>query len=152
VVTKEELTAIADVVLVNWNLNLAGDRRAAFYRTWWRYLRDLDGVTCRAAVDRWVLDDKPFPPRAGTIRREVLLPASEELATLEQAWSQAQARLRAVRQGTWTECSPLVLEALRRCGAQEDEQAFTRAWRDVVAEVEARFLALPDDDGDEVDA
>lgn len=150
--TKEELTAIADVVMVNWNLNLAGDRRAAFYRTWWRYLRDLDGVTCRAAVDRWVLDDKPFPPRAGTIRREVLLPASEELATLDQAWSQAQARLRAVAQGSWSECSPLVAEALKRSGAKDDEQAFTRAWREVVTEVEARFLELPpsDDDGEDL--
>lgn len=145
-VTKEELTAIADVIITNWNVQVAGERRKAFYRTWWRYLRDLDGVTCRAVVDRWVLDDKPFPPRAGTVRREVLLPASSEIATLEQAWGQAQARLRAVQQGTWTECSPLVLEALRRAGARSDEQAFTRAWRDVVAEYEQAFLALPSDD------
>jgi hypothetical protein len=147
-VTREELTHIADAVLVNWNMDLGGDRRKAFYRTWWRYLGDLDVDVTQTAVDAAVLADKPFAPRAGTIRRAVLSHLLTDVPTLEQAWSQAQTRIHEVQQGMWTDSiSPMVGKALAESGIhgtnKDDHEAFTRAWRRVVDELELERLGLP---------
>ena len=145
--TKEELQSLADDVINNWNLDLGGDRRKAFYRTWWRYLGDLDLETAQSAVDGFVLADRPFPPRAGSIRRAAFAAELTDIPTLEAAWAQAQARIHAVQQGIWSDVSPMVAEALHEAGihgtSRDDHEAFTRAWRRVVEQIELERLGLP---------
>lgn len=147
--TKEELVEIADLVIGNWNLNLGGDRRKAFYKMWWRYLGDLDTVAVQQAIDGLILADKPFAPRVGTVRRIVLADFLSDVVTLEQAWSQAKDRITAVQQGTWTDVAPLVGKALAESGihgtSRDDHEAFTRAWRRVIEEFELETLGLPID-------
>lgn len=146
--TKEELQDLADQVIANWNLALGGEPRKAFYRTWFRYLGDLEAPAVQAVIDGLVVADKPFPPRAGTVRRTVLADALTDVPTLEHAWAQAVGRLRAVEQGTWTEVSPLVGQALAEAGltgtTRDDREAFTRAWRRVVEALELERLGLPE--------
>lgn len=153
--TKEELQSIAEAVIINWNLDLGGEPRKAFYRTWWRYLGDLDATAVQAAVDAAVLADKPFAPRAGTIRRAVLAELLMDVPTMEQAWGQVVDRIRSVEQGLWTEVSPMVAKALAEAGhiggtGRDDREAFTRAWRRVVEELELERLGLPAESVDAV--
>jgi hypothetical protein len=149
-VTKEELQEIADSVIANWNLNLTPEARKNFYRTWWRYVGDLDVKATRAAVDAFILADRPFPPRAGTVRRCVLAEALSDVLTLELAWSQASERIRAVQQGTWSPVSALVAKAMAEAAihgtSRDDHEAFTRAWRRVVEEFELEVLGIPDEE------
>ena len=145
--TKEELQDIADTIVANWNINLTPEARKNFYRTWWRYLGDLNAGESRAAVDTFILADRPFPPRAGTVRRTVLAEALSDVLTLELAWAQASERIRAVAQGTWTPVAPLVGKAMAEAAingtSKDDHEAFTRAWRRVVEEFELEVLGLP---------
>jgi hypothetical protein len=148
-VTREELTAIADVVITNWNLGLGGDRRKEFYRAWWRYLADLDVTETQKAIDACVLADKPFPPRAGTIRRMVLVESLSDIPTMELAWAAATNRIRSIEQGTWFDVPPLVAKALTEAHisgtSREDRESFIRAWRRVVEELELERLGLPEE-------
>jgi hypothetical protein len=64
-VTKEELQDIADTIVANWNINLTPEARKNFYRTWWRYLGDLNAGESRAAVDTFILADRPLPGLSG---------------------------------------------------------------------------------------
>lgn len=147
--TKEELQAIADDVISNWNLELTEMRRRAFYRAWWRYLGDLNADEARAAVDAAVLADKPFAPRAGTIRRTVLADLLSDVPTVDLAWAQARDRIVAVQQGTWAPVAPLVGKALAEAAvhgtSRDDHEAFVRAWRRVVEEYELSVIGLPAD-------
>jgi hypothetical protein len=149
-VTKEELQEIADSVIANWNMNLTPEGRKNFYRTWWRYVGDLNCEESRAAVDAFILSDRPFPPRAGTVRRTVLAEALSDVLTLELAWAQASERIRAVQQGTWSPVAPLVGKAMAEAAihgtSKDDHEAFTRAWRRVVEEFELEVLGLPDEE------
>lgn len=145
--TRDELTAIADAVMINWGIDLGGDRRKAFYRTWWRYLGDLDSTSVQGALDRLILADKPFAPRAGTIRRMVMSDLLSDVLTVDLAWAQAVERIRAVQQGTWTTVAPLVGLAMERSAvnsnSKDDREAFVRAWRTVVEEFELEVLGIP---------
>ena len=145
--TKEELQTIAETVMVNWGLDLGGEPRKAFFRTWWRYLGDLDAGAVQQAVDAVIIADKPFPPRAGGIRRSVLAESLMDVPTLESAWAQVVDRIRNVEQGLWSEVSPLVAQALTDCRisgtGKDDREAFTRAWRRAVDELELERLGLP---------
>jgi len=146
-VTKEELQSLADQVIVNWNLEVGGDRRRAFMRTWFRFLGDLDHEATQQAIDDLILADKPFPPRAGTVRRMVLAERLCDVPTVDAAWAQAQARIHAVQQGIWSDVSPLVGEALAAAQihgtSRDDHEAFVRAWRQVVERLELERLGLP---------
>lgn len=150
--TKEELQTLTDLIVTNWNLEVAGDRRRAFNRTWFRYLRDLPLADVQPAVDAAILADKPFPPRAGTIRRTVLADRLCDIPTVDAAWSQVVDRIRAAEQGTWTEVSPIVGQVMERAGlhglSRDDREAFTRAWRQRIEELELERLALPDEEID----
>lgn len=146
--TKEQLTEIAESVILNWNLDLGGERRKAFFRTWWRYLGDLDATSVQGAVDALVLADRPYAPRAGTVRRMVFADALADIPTLELAWAQACERITAVQQGTWSPVAGIVGEALAASGvtgtSRDDRDAFTRAWRRTVEELELERLGLPE--------
>lgn len=145
--TKEELQDIADNIVANWNMNLTPEARKNFYRTWWRYLGDLDTPEVRAAVDAAVVADKPFAPRAGTIRRTVLAHLLTDVPTVDIAWAQARERIAAVQQGTWSSVAPLVGKALAEAAihgtSRDDHEAFVRAWRRVVEEYELSVIGLP---------
>lgn len=145
--TKEELQEIADNIIANWNISLTAEQRKVFYRTWWRYLGDLGAAESRAAVDSFILSDRPFPPRAGTVRRTVLAEALSDVPTVDLAWAQASERIRAVSQGTWSPVGPLVAKAMAESAihgtSKDDHEAFTRAWRRVVEEFELEALGLP---------
>jgi len=151
-VNREELTAIADTVIINWGIDLGGDRRKAFYRTWWRYLGDLEMTSTQLAVDSLVLADKPFAPRAGTIRRMVLAELLSDVMTMDLAWAQAATRIKSVEQGTWSDVSPMVAQAMAEAGltgtGKQDQEAFIRAWRRVVETFELERLGIPAEDTD----
>lgn len=151
-ISKIELQEVADDVILNWNINVGGERRKAFYRLWYRYLRDLPVEEVRSVIDGLILADKPFPPRVGEVRRAVMIEALSDTMTLEAAWIQAKDRIEAVQHGTWEEVSPLVGKALAESGARgtgrEDHEAFTRAWRRVVEEYEIDILKIADEDAD----
>lgn len=148
--TKEELQEIVDSIASNWNMNLTPEGRKNLYRTWWRFIGDLNYEESRAAVDAFVLADRPFPPRAGTVRRCVLAEALSDVLTLDLAWAQAVERIRAVQQGTWSPVAPLVAKAMAEAAmhgtSKDDHEAFTRAWRRVVEEFELEVLGLPDEE------
>lgn len=142
---RSDLLGVLALIEGNWGPLHAS--RDAVLGAWWRYLGDLDPAAVTAAVDRLVLDGRPFAPRPGEIRRAVRL-AGLDLPSEDAAWTQATAWLRAAETGTALPVlSVEVSRALTGAGmtgtSRADRDAFGRSWARVVAEIEAPLLALP---------
>ena len=147
---KPELTTIVDAVCSNWNRD--DENKINLYRTWWRYLSDLDYEATLKVIDGLIVSGSPWMPRVGDVRRAVIDATSgvPALPHDEVAWSHAEARWNAAALGVEPEVtgSPATNEAISkamRLAGRPDRRAFIEAWEQVRAEVEADRYGIPDE-------
>lgn len=147
---KPELSALVDAVMATWGTDSTD--KLAMYRTWWRYLSDLDARDVTAVIDQAVLAGERWMPRVGDVRQAAMDRASGKapLPDAERAWALAASRFSATDMGTDAassgddELDELIGEAMRRAGGA-DKRAFVEAWAGVRAEAVADRYALPED-------
>lgn len=146
---KPELTALVDTVCSNWNRD--DENKINLYRTWWRYLSDLDYDATLKVVDGLIVSGTPWMPRVGDVRRAVIDLTSEAppLPQDEVAWSHAEARWNAVALGVEPPItgSPATDEAIgsaMRLAGRPDRRAFIEAWEQVRSEIDADRYGIPE--------
>lgn len=146
---KTELTAIVDTVCSNW-VNGETDK-ITMYRTWWRYLSDLDYQRTLKVIDEIIISGQRWIPRVGDVRRQVIDATEhhEAFPSPEVAWGYAESRWNAVALGTEPPSSgspaidSAIGEAMRKSGHAE-RRAFISAWEKIQLEIEMERYALPE--------
>lgn len=147
---KTELSSLVDAVIATWGTDATD--KLALYRTWWRYLSDLEASDVTAVIDQAVLSGERWMPKVGEIRQGAMDLASGKapLPDAERAWALAASRFSATDMGTDAassgddELDELVGRAMRLAGGA-DKRSFAEAWATVRAEAVAIRYALPAD-------
>lgn len=149
--TREELTSIVDTMVAAWQVDIAD--RKTLYRTWWRYLADVDYVYALAALDARVVAGDRWAPRVGEIRRAAIDlrdGGTAEWPDGEIAWQFAEDRLRDVNSGNEPRQRGAALDealarAMRAAGTSDGyhRQAFLRAWEAETRTFEQQRYGLP---------
>ena len=147
---KPELSALVDSVMATWGTESTD--KLVMYRTWWRYLSDVDAADVTAVIDQRVLAGERWMPRVGDVRQAAMDRASGKapLPDAERTWALAAARFSATDMGTDAassgddELDEMIGEAMRRAGGS-DKRAFAEAWAGVREEAIAIRYALPED-------
>lgn len=150
--TREELAALVDTVIGAWQIEVT-DRRS-LYRTWHRYLADVEFEAALSAVDARVIAGDHWPPRVGEIRRAAIERGLPPVVWPdgEIAWQAAEDRLRAANSGVIPKArfEPDVEQALsvamRTAGSVDGfhKQAFLAAWTQQTALFEQSRYGLPE--------
>lgn len=142
--TRDETVALVERIWATWNVELPQAIRKQAYDAWHRVIHDLDSEDCELALDAIVIEDRPWPPRPGTVRRRVIdanTPDAPPSAT--EAWSQLMARADALRDGSdFERLHPTVALVAAKLGvtAQHllhtngDRELFIRKYEEVVAQ------------------
>jgi hypothetical protein len=142
---RKQLATIVDTVLAAWQVDTRDVKTV--YRTWHRYLADVDFAAALAAVDAAVVTGERWAPRVGEIRRAAIDATDPAPAwpTADAAWAIAEARLRAVHSGVSMPSHGEVVDAaVARAMAAAvttdsfHRQAFFDAW---AVETRAREIA-----------
>jgi hypothetical protein len=147
---KTELTSIVDTVCSNWTS--AETDKVTLYRTWWRYLSDLEYQQTLKIIDELIISGQRWIPRVGDVRRLVMNASAryESLPSSDIAWGYAESRWNAVALGTEPPSSgspatdSAIGEAMRQSGHPE-RRAFIASWETVRSSIEMERYALPDD-------
>lgn len=141
--TRDDTVALVERIWATWNVELPQAIRKQAYDAWHRVIHDLDPNDCAKALDDIVIEDRPWPPRPGTLRRRVVDandPDAPPSAT--EAWAQLLARADALRDGADFEpLHPTVALVAAKLGvtAQHllhtngDRDLFIRKYEEVVA-------------------
>lgn len=147
---KAELTAIVDLACSNWGSPDGG--KVSLYRTWWRYLADLEYPDVLKTLDELILENVRWMPRVGEIRRTTIdrSNGSGRIPDAERAWFLAAQRWEAVTMGIDPpgsgdeEIDELIGIAMREAGTPE-KRAFVSSWTLVLQRDELQRYALPED-------
>lgn len=148
---RKQLVAIADTVRSGWNLDV-GDLKL-MYRTWWRYLHDLEFEAVLATVDQSITSGEKWPPKVGELRRRSIDAGRAHWPSAEQAWVLVEGRLAAANTGLPTptsddpEIDMTVGTAMRTAKTQDGFQkvSFVQAWNEATKERDFRVYGLPGD-------
>ncbi len=144
--------ALVERVWATWNVDLPQAIRKQAYDAWHRVICDLDPNDCTKALDAIVIEDRPWPPRPGTLRRRVIDltdPAAPPTAT--EAWAELQARADALRDGGEFEpLHPTVALVAAKLGVtvqhllhtNGDRELFMRKYEETVAAHNARRYGM----------
>lgn len=137
--TKAETVQLVEMLWATWpNSDLSVAAKKVHYEAWHRIIHDLSYENCVAALDEFVIEDKPWGPRPGAIRRRVIdmsdpdgIPPSST-----EAWAQFQNNLRSAVSGSdFTPLHPLVAKAVNRIGASAERGLHTNGDRDMFTKV-----------------
>lgn len=147
---KAELTAIVDLVCSNWGSPDGG--KVPLYRTWWRYLSDVEYSDVLTVIDNMIIENVRWMPRVGEVRRLAIDNANgfSHYPDGERAWFLAAQRWEAVAMGIDPPGSgdekidELVGIAMREAGTPE-KRAFISAWTNVLRSDELKRYAIPED-------
>lgn len=149
---RTELTAIVDTMVAAWQVEIAD--RKTLYRTWWRYLADIEYAAALAALDARVVAGDRWAPRVGEIRRAAIdvMIGAVEWPDGEIAWQYAEDRLRDANSGFAPRSRGVSLDeaitaAMRAAGTVDGfhKQAFLKAWDTQTATFEQTRYGLPVD-------
>ena len=151
--TRQEVVELVDRVWSTWNIDQSMNARKGAYETWFRIIGDLDSADCAAALDQIIIDDRPWPPRPGTLRRLVIDRTSpaEIAPSPSEAWAQLRAVEAAANSGEgFTPVHPLVRATIEKLGVTSehtlatngDREMFMRVYEQVVAVHDARRYHL----------
>jgi hypothetical protein len=150
-VTREELSTIVDTMVAAWQVDIAD--RKTLYRTWWRYLADVDYDHALAALDARVVAGDRWAPRVGELRRFAIDRAlgPVDWPDPEIAWQFAEDRLRDANSGNQPRSRGPVLDqaitaAMRAAGTSDGfhKHAFLKAWEAESHRFEQARYGLPD--------
>lgn len=149
---REDTVALVERVWATWGVDLPQAIRKQAYDAWHRVIHDLDPNDCARALDAIVIEDRPWPPRPGTLRRRVVdLADPDAPPTAMEAWTQLQARADGLRDGgDFEPLHPLVAVVAAKLGvtAQHllhtngDRELFLRKYDEVLAERNASRYGL----------
>ena len=128
---REETVALVERVWATWSVDLPTTLRKQTYDAWHRIIHDLDNNDCQAALDEIVIEDSPWPPRPGTIRRRVLS-KNVQAPTAAEAWSQIVARADSISHGEdGGVLHPLVAKVASSMGVSASHLLHTNGDRDL---------------------
>lgn len=151
--TKKEIVLLVDRVLSTWTVEISLAQRRTTYESWHRIVEDLDYEECSTILDQIIIEDKPWPPRPGTLRRRVIdafhtndPPPPSPL----QAWAEYRRNVTsATNGGNFEPLHPLVQATVKLAGAETqvlhtngDREIFTKIYEEVLAEAEAERYGL----------
>jgi len=137
--TKAETVQLVELLWATWpNSDLNGAAKKVHYEAWHRILHDLPYDKCAEALDEFVIEDKPWAPRPGAIRRRVIDLTDPDGAapTSAEAWAQFQRNLNSATSGTdFIPLHPLVAKAVNQIGATAERGMHTNGDRDMFIRV-----------------
>lgn len=132
--TKEETVAFVERIWATWGIDLPQAVRRGTYAAWHRIIHDLSSDDCNVALDALVIEDRPWPPRPGTVRRKVIDardPAGEAPSPSE-AWAQLVSVEDAVAHGgDVVPLHPLVRTVAKQMGVSQGHALHTNGDRDL---------------------
>lgn len=144
--TKAEVVALVDRIFSTWSVEISMAQRKSTYESWYRIVRDLDFGQVSDVLDLIIIEDKPWPPRPGTVRRRTIDHFSKDPLPPEgpQAWAEYRASVTAANNGeNFRPLHPLIRETLRRSGADTqvlhtngDREIFLKIYETVLSESE----------------
>ena len=117
--TKNEVVLLVDRILSTWTVEISLTQRKTTYESWYRVVKDLDFEQTLEALDLIIIEDKPWAPRPGTLRRRTIDMFSPEPSPPEgpEAWAGYRANAVAASNGEdFTPLHSLVQETIRRSG------------------------------------
>ena len=132
--TKGELVELVDRVWATWNVVVNMDARKASYEAWFRVLKDLDIEPCHEALDDLAVEDRPWQPRPGTLRKKVIDNGDPHGAvpTAFEAWTQYRSKVIAAASGAEAiPLHPLVRATVDKLGTSSEHALHTNGDRDM---------------------
>ena len=144
--TKNEVVLLVDRILSTWTVEISLNQRKTTYESWYRVVKDLDFEQTLEALDLIIIEDKPWAPRPGTLRRRTIDMFSPEPSPPEgpEAWAGYRANAVAASNGEdFTPLHSLVQETIRRSGGgtqvlhtNGDREMFLKIYEIVRSEAE----------------
>ena len=132
--TKGELVELVDRVWATWNVDVNMNARKASYEAWFRVLKDLDIEPCHEALDDLAVEDRPWQPRPGTLRKKVIDNGDPNGAvpTAFEAWTQYRSKVVAAASGAEAiPLHPLVRATVDKLGTSSEHALHTNGDRDM---------------------
>lgn len=137
--TKKETVEFVELLWATWpNSDLTVAAKKVHYEAWHRIIHDLSYEDCTKALDQFVIEDKPWAPRPGAIRRRVIdmLDPDGTAPTSAEAWAQFQRNLNSAVSGAdFAPLHPLVSQAVNKIGATAERGLHTNGDRDMFTKV-----------------
>lgn len=144
--TKEETVQFVELLWATWpKSDLVASAKKVHYEAWYRIVHDLTYDQCTDALDQFVIEDKPWAPRPGAIRRRVVDMGDPDGAapTETEAWAQFQRNLNSAVSGSdFRPLHPLVSKAVNRVGATAERGLHTNGDRDMFMRVYAEIVRV----------
>ena len=130
---RDDTVALVERVWATWSVDLPMALRKHAYDAWYRVVHDLDASDCARALDDIVIEDRPWPPRPGTVRRRVIdLTDPDGPPSPTEAWAQLQGRADALRNGEdFTPLHPTVALVAAKLGVTAQHLLHTNGDRDL---------------------
>ena len=130
---KNETVSLVERIWATWGVDLPQAIRKQTYEAWYRIIHDLDTRECDEALDALVIEDRPWPPRPGTLRRRVLDRSNVDPApSAIEAWSQLRERADLINRGEdGVPLHPLVAKVAKSLGASQAHMLHTNGDRDL---------------------
>lgn len=132
--TKGELVELVDRVWATWNVDVNMNARKASYEAWFRVLKDLDIKPCHEALDDLAVEDRPWQPRPGTLRKKVIDNGDPHGAvpTPFEAWTQYRSKVIAAVYGAEAiPLHPLVRATVDKLGTSSEHALHTNGDREM---------------------
>jgi hypothetical protein len=132
--TKAELVELVDRVWATWNVDISLNAKKASYEAWYRVLKDLEIEPCHEALDDLAVEDRPWQPRPGTLRKKVIDNADPVGAnpTAFEAWTQYRSKVVAAASGAEAvPLHPLVRKAVDKLGTSSEHALHTNGDREM---------------------
>jgi hypothetical protein len=132
--TRAEVAALVDRIWATWSIDQSMNARKAAYEAWFALLEDLDGAVCNRVLDELAIEDKPWAPRPGTLRKKVIDrtdPAGAAPSPTE-AWTQFRSNaVAAANGGEVRPLHPLVRSTIDKLGASSEHALYTNGDREM---------------------
>lgn len=146
--TKAETVQFVELLWATWpNSDLSVAAKKVHYEAWHRILHDLPYTKCTEALDQFVIEDKPWGPRPGAIRRRVvdLMDPDGVAPTTAQAWAQLQRNLHSAVSGVdFTPMHPLVAKTVNEIGVTPERGLHTNGDREMFNRVYEETVRISD--------
>jgi len=141
---KQQTVTLLERIWAVWNLDFPAATRKAAYESWYRVLVDLDYEECVDALDEIIVEDKPFPPRPGTLRRRVIDARHSDgrPPSAADAWSRYRRNAIAAANGEAIEpLPPLVAQAIKGLSQGSGHELHTNGDRQLFVQIYENILA-----------
>lgn len=132
--TRSEVASLVDRIWATWSIDQSMNARKAAYEAWFRLMEDLDEVAVNEALDELVIEDKPWAPRPGTLRKKVIDRTDPDGAapSPSEAWSQLRANtVAATNGGEVKPLHPLVRLTVQKLGTSSEHALYSNGDREM---------------------